>query len=62
MEWYPSQSSPHFPERTRSTWVLDEPEDFRAEETSKLGVLEYILQPEMYPELYAGAYRKVRIN
>ena len=42
--------------------MLDEPEDFRAEETSKLGVLEYILHPEMYPELYAGAYRKVRIN
>ena len=42
--------------------VLDEPENFRTKEESKLGVLEYILQPEMYPELYADAYHKVRIN
>ena len=42
--------------------VLDEPENFRTKEESKLGVLEYILQPEMYPELYADSYHKVRIN
>ena len=42
--------------------VLDEPENFRTKEESKLGVLEHILQPEMYPELYADAYHKVRIN
>ena len=42
--------------------VLDEPENFRTKEESKLGVLEYILQPEMYPDLYADAYHKVRIN
>ena len=42
--------------------VLDEPENFRTKEESKLGVLEYILQPELYPELYADAYHKVRIN
>ena len=42
--------------------VLDEPENFRTKEESKLGVLEYILQPEMYPELYSDAYHKVRIN
>ena len=42
--------------------VLDEPENFRTKEESKLGVLEYILQPDMYPELYSDAYHKVRIN
>ena len=42
--------------------VLDQPENFRTKEESKLGVLEYILQPEMYPELYSDAYHKVRIN
>ena len=42
--------------------VLDEPENFRTKEESKLGVLEYILQPEMYPDLYEDAYHKVRIN
>ena len=42
--------------------VLDEPENFKIKEESKLGVLDYILQPEMYPELYADAYHKVRIN
>ena len=42
--------------------VLDEPENFRTKEESKLGVLEHILQPDMYPELYGNAYHKVRIN
>ena len=42
--------------------VLDEPENFKTKEESKLGVLEYILQPDMYPELYSDAYHKVRIN
>ncbi len=42
--------------------VLDDPESFKTKEESKLGVLEYILQPEMYPELYANIYHKVRIN
>ena len=42
--------------------VLDEPENFKTKEESKLGVLEYILQPDVYPELYADAYHKVRIN
>jgi myo-inositol-1-phosphate synthase len=42
--------------------VLDEPENFKTKEESKLGSLEYILQPEMYPDLYANAYHKVRIN
>ena len=42
--------------------VLDEPENFKTKEESKLGVLEYILQPDVYPELYSDAYHKVRIN
>ncbi len=42
--------------------VLDAPENFRAKEVSKLGVLEQILQPEAYPELYGDMYHKVRIN
>jgi myo-inositol-1-phosphate synthase len=42
--------------------VLDEPENFKTKEESKLGALEYILQPEVYPDLYADAYHKVRIN
>ncbi|MFQ5689229.1 MAG: inositol-3-phosphate synthase [Gemmatimonadota bacterium] len=42
--------------------VLDDPESFKTKEESKLGVLDYILQPEMYPELYGDYYHKVRIN
>ncbi|MDQ3389541.1 MAG: inositol-3-phosphate synthase [Gemmatimonadota bacterium] len=42
--------------------VLDDPESFRTKEESKLSVLEHILQPELYPELYEGFYHKVRIN
>ncbi|UCD38128.1 MAG: inositol-3-phosphate synthase [Fidelibacterota bacterium] len=42
--------------------VLDDPESFRTKEESKLGVLDYILQPELYPDLYDDFYHKVRIN
>jgi myo-inositol-1-phosphate synthase len=42
--------------------VLDDPESFKTKEESKLGVLDYILQPELYPELYRDIYHKVRIN
>ncbi len=42
--------------------VLDDPESFKTKEESKLGVLEHILQPSVYPELYGNAYHKVRIN
>ena len=42
--------------------VLDDPESFKTKEESKLGVLEYILQPQLYPELYGEMYHKVRIN
>lgn len=42
--------------------VLDDPESFKTKEESKLSVLEYILQPEMYPELYGDFSHLVRIN
>ncbi len=42
--------------------VLDDPDSFKTKEESKLSVLEYILQPELYPELYGNFYHKVRIN
>ncbi|MDA2934308.1 inositol-3-phosphate synthase [Acidobacteria bacterium AH-259-D05] len=42
--------------------VLDDPESFKTKEESKLSVLEYILQPEVYPQLYKDFYHKVRIN
>ncbi len=42
--------------------VLDDPESFKTKETSKLSVLDTILQPDVYPELYGNIYHKVRIN
>jgi len=42
--------------------VLDDPESFKTKEESKLSVLEQILQPEIYPDLYDKFYHKVRIN
>ncbi len=42
--------------------VLDDPHSFKTKEVSKLDVLEYILQPELYKELYGDIYHKVRIN
>ncbi|HEY9284191.1 MAG TPA: inositol-3-phosphate synthase [Pyrinomonadaceae bacterium] len=42
--------------------VLDDPESFKTKEESKLSVLEYILQPEVYPELYKDFSHVVRIN
>ncbi len=42
--------------------VLDDPESFKTKEESKLSVLEHILQPSVYPDLYGEAYHKVRIN
>src|SRR5437773_4741248 len=42
--------------------VLDDPESFKTKEESKKSVLDYILQPEMYPELYGNVFHKVRIN
>jgi len=42
--------------------VLDDPESFKSKELSKLGVLDTILRPDIYPELYQDLYHKVRIN
>ena len=42
--------------------VLDDPGSFKTKEVTKLSVLEHILQPEIYPELYKDFYHVVRIN
>jgi myo-inositol-1-phosphate synthase len=42
--------------------VLDDPESFKSKEVSKLGVLEHILQPDKYPDLYKDFCHVVRIN
>jgi myo-inositol-1-phosphate synthase len=42
--------------------VLDDPGSFKTKEESKLSVLDSILQPNLYPELYGNICHKVRIN
>ena len=42
--------------------VLDDPGSFRSKEVSKSSALDYIFQPDMYPDLYKNLYHKVRIN
>jgi myo-inositol-1-phosphate synthase len=42
--------------------VLDDPGSFRTKEESKKSVLDYILQPGLYPDLYAKLCHVVRIN
>jgi len=42
--------------------VLEDPGSFKTKEESKLSVLEYILQPELYPQLYKDFHHAVRIN
>jgi myo-inositol-1-phosphate synthase len=42
--------------------VLEDPGSFKTKEESKLSVLEHILQPDLYPELYGNFTHKVRIN
>jgi myo-inositol-1-phosphate synthase len=42
--------------------VLDDPGSFKTKEESKLSVLEYILQPQVYPDLYSDFSHLVRIN
>ncbi len=42
--------------------VLDDPESFKSKEVSKLGSLEHILQPHLYPDLYGDMCHVVRIN
>ena len=42
--------------------VLDDPGSFRSKEVTKSSALEYILQNELYPDLYKDLYHKVRIE
>jgi myo-inositol-1-phosphate synthase len=42
--------------------VLDDPESFKTKEESKKSVLDFILQPTLYPDLYKRLYHIVRIN
>ena len=42
--------------------VLDDPESFKTKEESKKSVLDYILQPDLYPQLYSDLHHVVRIN
>jgi myo-inositol-1-phosphate synthase len=42
--------------------VLDDPESFKTKEESKKSVLDYIFQPNLYPELYENLCHVVRIN
>ncbi|MGD8778705.1 MAG: inositol-3-phosphate synthase [Ignavibacteria bacterium] len=42
--------------------VLDDYDSFRTKEESKLSVIDSILQPDLYQELYKDYYHKVRIN
>ena len=42
--------------------VLDDPESFKTKEESKKSVLDYILQPHLYPDLYEHLCHVVRIN
>ncbi len=42
--------------------VLEDPESFKSKEVTKLGVLDHILQPDLYPDLYGHFDHVVRIN
>jgi myo-inositol-1-phosphate synthase len=42
--------------------VLDDPESFKTKEESKKSLLDYILQPNLYPDLYGDLCHVVRIN
>jgi myo-inositol-1-phosphate synthase len=46
----------------RDGYVLDDPDNFKTKEVSKLSVLEDILRPDLSPELYGELYHKIRIN
>ncbi|WP_093393601.1 inositol-3-phosphate synthase [Thermodesulforhabdus norvegica] len=46
----------------RDGLVLDDKDSFKTKEESKLSVLDYILQPQLYPTLYKNYYHKVTIN
>jgi myo-inositol-1-phosphate synthase len=42
--------------------VLDDPDSFRCKEVSKKGVLDHLLQPDTYPDLYGDLAHVVCIN
>ena len=42
--------------------VLDDPGSFKTKEKSKMSVLDSILEPERYPDLYGKYHHKVRID
>src|ERR1700752_957364 len=42
--------------------VLDDPESFKTKEESKKSVLDYIFQPQLYPDLYAHLCHVLRIT
>ena len=42
--------------------VLDDPESFKTKEETKKSALDYIFQPQLYPELYGNLTHMVRIN
>ncbi len=42
--------------------VLDDPASFRTKEVSKTSVLDTVLQPSLYPDLYSRIFHKVRIE
>lgn len=42
--------------------VLEDPGSFKSKEITKLSVLDQILQPELYPELYGDYHHVVKIN
>jgi len=46
----------------RDGYVLDNPDNFRTKEVSKLGVLDDILRPDLNPDLYGDMHHQVRIN
>ena len=46
----------------RDGQVLADPENFRSKEISKLGVLDGLLEPDKYPDLYGNISHEVRIN
>jgi myo-inositol-1-phosphate synthase len=42
--------------------VLQDPESFKSKEVSKLSVLDSVLEPERYPDLYGDLHHLVKIN
>ncbi|MGZ3659365.1 MAG: inositol-3-phosphate synthase [Bdellovibrionota bacterium] len=42
--------------------VLQDPDSFKSKEVSKLSVLESVLEPERYPDLYGDLHHLVKIN